>query len=249
MATSPPWLERYRAGQHKQVWHELRQLGSAVRDDAGLAREAELVCDEMARRARRNVETIVGRLTGQGYQFHLNDDEQTPATPWAPPTAAAAEYADLLVAQTGHVPMTVLSWIRIVGDVWLVGTHPQWPGSADADPLVIEFEGSLSGPSIRDYAQDEVARWRDDAARQERGPFTLPVAPDRFHKANVSGGSPYGIVLPDGCADGLLSTDDGTMPFVSYLNQVFRHGGFPWVTGTEGQWKVTRPIAKDILPL
>jgi hypothetical protein len=85
-------------------------------------------------------------------------------------------------------------------------------------------------------------------ARQERGPFKLPVAPDARHKANVSGGSPYGIVLPDGCADGLLSTDDGTTPFVSYLNHVFRHGGFPCPTGTEGQW-VTWPLAKDLLPL
>jgi hypothetical protein len=81
MATSPSWLERYRAGQREQVWHELRQLGNTVRDDAGLAREAELVCDEMARRARQNVEMIVSRLTDQGYRFHLNDDELTPATP------------------------------------------------------------------------------------------------------------------------------------------------------------------------
>jgi hypothetical protein len=76
--------------------------------------------------------------------------------------------------------MAVLSWIRIVGDVWLVGTHPQWPESADANPLVIEIEGSLSGPSIR--------------------------------------------------------------------GQAFRRGGFPWLTG-KGQWKVTWPIAKDILLL
>jgi hypothetical protein len=46
---------------------------------------------------------IVGRLKDQAYRFHLNDDEQTPATPWVPPTAAAGEYTDWLVAQTGHV--------------------------------------------------------------------------------------------------------------------------------------------------
>jgi hypothetical protein len=38
--------------------------------------------------------------------------------------------------------MTLLSWVRLVGDVWLVGTHPQWAESASADPLVIEAEGS-----------------------------------------------------------------------------------------------------------
>jgi hypothetical protein len=33
------------------------------------------------------------------------------------------------------------------------------------------------------------------------------MAPDRLHKENVSGGTPYGIVLPDACADGLFVAD------------------------------------------
>ena len=86
MASSPNWLQRYREGQRDQVWTELRELGGAVRRP-GLAQEAQLVCDEMARRARRNVEVIVGRLVGQGYRFHANDDAQTPVVPWVPPTA------------------------------------------------------------------------------------------------------------------------------------------------------------------
>jgi hypothetical protein len=42
------------------------------------------------------------------------------------------------------------------------------------------------------------------------------VAPDRLHKQNVSGGPPYGFILPDGCADGLF-TAEVILPFVSYL--------------------------------
>ena len=64
MTTSPDWLRRYRDGYRDQVWQELRQLGGAVREQV-LAEEAQLVCDEMARRARRNVELIIGRLTVQ----------------------------------------------------------------------------------------------------------------------------------------------------------------------------------------
>ena len=33
------WLERYRAGDRDQVWHELRQLGDRVRDP-GLIEDA-----------------------------------------------------------------------------------------------------------------------------------------------------------------------------------------------------------------
>jgi hypothetical protein len=46
--------------------------------------------------------------------------------------------------------MTFLSWVRLVGDVWLVRTHPQWAASASADPLMIEAEGSrYPGEPIR----------------------------------------------------------------------------------------------------
>jgi len=141
MAPPPDWLDRYRAGQRDQVWHELRQLGGAVREP-GLREEALLVCDEMARRVRHNVEVIIGRLSDAEYRFHSNDDAQDPVTPHVPPAAGAAAHADWLAGRFGPVPMTLLSWVRLVGDVWLVGTHPQWAESASADPLVIEAEGS-----------------------------------------------------------------------------------------------------------
>ena len=251
MVSSPNWLSRYQSGQRAQVWQELRQLGGRVRE-SDWAGEAQLVCDEMAHRARHNVDLIVDRLSNDGYRFHANDDDQTPVPAHVPPTPAAAAYADWLQQRFGAVPMTLLSWVRIVGDVWLVGTHPQWPTSAAADPLVIETEGSRypGEPSIREYFDSEWTEWqRRSAARPDTaGVFTLPLAPDRFHKDNTSGGSPYGVILPDSCADGLFSWDT-PMPFVSYLNWAFRNGGFPWPSGEEAQWDVRFRLVKDLLPL
>ena len=80
MVPMPDWLDRYRAGHRDRVWHELRQLGAAVREP-GLSEQAQLVCDEMAWRARRNVEVIIRRLTDAGYRFHANDDAQDPVIP------------------------------------------------------------------------------------------------------------------------------------------------------------------------
>jgi hypothetical protein len=249
--TSPRWLSRYRAGQRAQVWHELRQLGAAIRREPDLAGEARLVCDEMARRARQNVEAIVERLAADGYRFHTNDDEQSPHPPYAPPTGTAAEHADWLEDRFGAVPMTLLSWTRLVGDVWLVGTHPQWSTSASADPLVIQVEGSHhpGEPSIRGFFAAEWAGWRERRAEGgDVGLFVLPLAPDRLHKENTSGGAPYGIVLPDGCVDGLFAGET-TTPFVSYLNRVFRHGGFPWWGGSANEWRIKRDLAGGLLPL
>lgn len=208
------------------------------------------MCDEMARRARRNIELIIGRLIAKGYRFHTNDDAQTAVTPYFPPGPGAAELAGWLQERFGAVPMTLLSWVRLVGDVWLVGTHPQWPESAAADPLVIEAEGSrYPGEPIQKYFDESHEAWREWGTQSPSvGSFVLPLAPDRLHKDNVSGGAPYGIILPDACVDGLFAADTA-MPFVSYLNWVFRNGGFPWPTGSQNQWQVKHALARDLLPL
>ncbi|MBV1849439.1 hypothetical protein [Catellatospora tritici] len=239
----PRWLDRYQNGQHDQVWYEFRQLGGTIRSHPELLDEAQLVCDEMARRARHNIELIVRRLTDEGYRFHGNDDQETPCVAHHPPTPAADEHARWLERRFGAVPLTLLSWVRLVGDVWLVGTHPEWTSSADADPLVLEVEGTRhSDESIREYFDDA---W---SARRDSRLFVLPLAPDKFHKQNVSGGSPYGIVLPDGCVEGLFSWET-TMPFVAYLNWVFGEGGFPLPSGDRDQWRVRHRLVKDMLRL
>jgi hypothetical protein len=249
MMSPANWLDRYRAGQCDHVWHELRQLGAAVREP-GFFDQAQLVCDEMARRARRNVEVIIGRLSAAGYRFHSNDHAQAPVSPHVPPAAGAEAHADWLQERFGPVPMTLLSWVRLVGDVWLVGTHPQWAASATADPLVIEAEGSrYAGQPIRGYFEDEHEQWRERAAHDPAaGLFMLPLAPDMLIKQNVSGGPPYGVILPDGSADGLF-VGETTMPFVSYLNQVFRNGGFPGRTAPDNHWQLKQALARDLLPL
>ena len=85
-------------------------------------------------------------------------------------------------------------------------------------------------------------------ARSDVGPFVLPVSPDRLHKDNVSGGPPYGIVVPDGCADGIFAAE-AAMPFVSYLNWVFSSGGFPGCSASPAPWALRQSLAKDLLPL
>jgi hypothetical protein len=240
------WLERYRGGEREQVWHELRQVGEQVREP-GVRDEAQSVCDEMARRARQNVDVIVGRLREQGYRFHMNDVGQQPVEPIREPGADAPELARWLEERFGDLPMVVSSWLRLVGDVWLVGTHPVWWQSAAADPLVIELEGSrYPDVSIRQHYEGEFDAWREwSGDNPDADAFVLPVAPDRLHKANVSGGDPYGFRMPDATAEGLF-VGEVAMPFVSYLNGVFRHGGFPGDAPGDEQWAIKRDLADGL---
>jgi hypothetical protein len=205
----------------------------------------------MARRARFNIETLVLRLTSQGFVFHSNDGQRDPVVPFRPATAAAPELVAWLESEFGPIPMVLSSWIRLVGDVWFVGSHPRWAESSEADPLVIEIEGTrYPGDSISAYFAGEHEQWEEAAADDPAaGSFVLPVAPDRLHKANVSGGAPYGFRLPDASTDGVFVAEHETS-FVSYLNRVFANGGFPapspWTRATAG---IRKALSEGLLAL
>ncbi|SMO55869.1 hypothetical protein [Propioniciclava tarda] len=247
--STPNWMDRYLSGAHEEVWTELRQYGARVREPH-LIVEAQAVCDEMARRARHNLETLIGRLDEQGYRFHTNDDAQDPVAPLLPSSPHADRLASWLEETLGPIPLALSSWLRIVGDVWLVGTHPDWPESASADPLVIELEFSrYPEASTQDYYLNELEAWEEANADSETpDAFVLPVAPDRLHKANISGGPPYGFRLPDATAEGLFIAES-PMPFVSYLNDVFTNGGFPGPATTAQQRRIKDCLAEGMLAL
>jgi hypothetical protein len=87
---------------------------------------------------------------------------------------------------------------------------------AMSDPLVVEFS---------EISVDAYEEWQD---YEEGEPFVVDVAPDIFHKSNISGGDPYWIELPKAAADAtLLNTEWGEFTFVQYLRLSFEWGGFP----------------------
>jgi hypothetical protein len=130
---------------------------------------------------------------------------------------AYAGYVEFCVRTPGAV--ADLSAATKHGAFWSARTC-LWDTSASADPLMIEVEGSCyPGESIRGYFEESLEAWRDWRTQEPAaGPFVLPLGPDRIHKQNASGGPPYGVVVPDGCVDGLFVSHT-TMPFVS------RHAG------------------------
>ena len=112
---------------------------------------------------------------------------------------------------------------------------------------MIEAEGSrYPGEPIQKYFDESHEAWREWGAQSPSvGSFVLPLAPDRLHKDNVSGGVPYGIILPDTCVDGPLRRRHGHA--VPQLG--FPEWRLSWLTGSQNQWQVKHALAKDILPL
>ena len=76
-----------------------------------------------------------------------------------------------------------------------------------------------------EYLIAEWLDWRDDDDFD--GVYALDVAPDALHKANISGGAPYGFALPSADPDPIFANEPHGLRFTEYLRLCFRFGGFP----------------------
>ncbi|HEY7115262.1 MAG TPA: hypothetical protein VH475_01680, partial [Tepidisphaeraceae bacterium] len=75
----------------------------------------------------------------------------------------------------------------------------------------------------------------DRAERLRRNfPYAVPIAPDRYHKADVSGGMWYGVSLPAVADDPPLNHEPHRTTFVGYLELTLRWGGFPGLDRSPG---------------
>ena len=72
---SNPLLDRYIAGEYRQVWRDLVDLGAAVRHELYYQDATEVTAETM-RRARHNVESIIRKLDELGYQFSSGVEER-----------------------------------------------------------------------------------------------------------------------------------------------------------------------------
>ena len=224
------FLSRYRAGEHEQVWADLVALGPDVRKPRYRS-EAIEVARETMRRVDANVRTVVNRLHMLQYRFktkamwldevagilqsvepHLSDHE---VGAHVPPGPDAIRHIQDLEESAGPLPLSLRAFYEIVGEVSLIGVHDSI--SPEADPLVV-----FSLKALLEESRDEIA---------EEG--LIAIAPDHYHKANISGGAPYEIALPDPRADAELLNEPHNLFFVDYLRLVFRHGGFPGYAGMD----------------
>jgi hypothetical protein len=222
------FLERYRNGEHEQVWNDLQSLGPSVRQEP-YATQAQAVVTETMRRVRRNCERLVSRLQPLGYVFGTFPDgtrRSYTVDPLTNPSEQMRADCDELESEAGPLPLSLFTFWQEVGAVDLVGMHPAWPDGLD--PLVVDPpEGALS------FLYDE-----EDASQ---GQFA-GLAPDDLHKDNTSGGDPYGVQLPNPAADFLFMYERHDLLFVPYLRlAILQWGGFP---GLDGRGIAFEPLGR-----
>jgi hypothetical protein len=192
----------------------MTSLGGELRGDERWA-DAVDVARETMRRARSNVELLLEALPTIGYEFELE-----PECRLVPPSSSIGQDLDRLEARIGRLPLSLRCWYEEVGHVDLTGHQPDWDIEY-LDPLVVD--------APIDFVLSEYDMWLEDRGTEhdQGSAFSVAIAPDYLHKANVSGGMPYSIAVPDGGADGLLLWERHQTTFVNYLRIAFRWAGLP----------------------
>jgi len=172
--------------------------------------------------ARRNVEILIERLEGSGYQFANKQG------PRRAPEDDIASIVEGLASRGVHVPVALQAWLMEVGGVDLSGTHPEWPRSACAglcdkgsddepwytDPLVIWLDARSLLEWLEKRNRPTLKHW-------------LEIAPDQVTKANVSGAGPVSINCEAPRFDSFLVGQHGSFTLLSYLRWAFEWSGFP----------------------
>lgn len=248
----PRYLQRYLAGDHIQVWDEFRQLGT-VSPQSPSCDDVWPVVVETMKRVRANLETVVERLRDDNYEFI--DTTGPPirlGVPLATPDNESLEFLNWLDGLTGPLPLVLRAWLEHVGDVNFLGVHQAWLGKGMlTDPMVVEFEFRHCIESIdaREYYREELEEWYD-CGGEEEGRFRISFAPDALHKVNISGGGPYGIMVPDDNVDGIVAINNRQMYFVDYLRECLAWGGFPGFANIEKGRDAGRlaRLAEGLLP-
>jgi len=217
-------LSRYRNGAFKEVWEEIHSAGE-IEGDFRL--EVMEVADATMARVAENTDLIAERLRSAGWKALSPEFSDLRSAP----KDSDVQIIAMIEEQTGApIPVALHSFWMIVGGinwVWNYNTDQPRPDLGvdlpldQMDPLLIEAPGGL-------LFQLTDLQKRVDAKHPELGdPFDLELAPDVYHKANISGGFPYAIQLPTRVADPIFAYEPHCLPFTDYLRLAFQWCGFP----------------------
>jgi hypothetical protein len=184
----------------------------------------------------KRLQILKRRLIEVDFQFD-DEDEVLPG-----PQPDTAEAIRRIESEAGTVPLSLkLFWQRI-GSVNFCGGHADWefdPGCEPepySDPIVI-YPPSVAVEELEDFLSDKEERLRCNFL------YVVPIAPDFYHKADVSGGMFYNISIPAVADDPPLNEEWHETTFLNYLEIAVKWAGFPRL---ERYPNHTWPIAKLI---
>lgn len=207
LPAAPRWHERYVAGEQREVWQEMRQMGAACRDPA-LLPEVEAVARETMRRVRASVEALViARQRAGAKQPPLSKILGRPAA------NTAAQIARLEKA-AGALPVSLRSFYEIVVSISL-------------SPVIV-----VSSPVAALAGVSREKQWNRAVPAPLRRGLHAWVAPGPEWPPQFDDDvCPYRLPLPDEGADGRvrppLAGREAELFFVDFLRARLSARGLP----------------------
>jgi hypothetical protein len=177
-----------------------------------------------------SIRRLVTVLSERGFQF------ERPGHVFPGPERNTAAAIARIEREVGEVPRSLKLFWEQVGSVDLCGCHPEWDGCDYPDPLVV-YPPSLAIDELEDFLSDKEERLRCDF------PYLIPIAPDFYHKADVSGGMWYNLSVPAVAENPPLNDEWHQTTFVAYLELALEWAGFPGLSGCpEHSWPVAELV-------
>lgn len=159
------------------------------------------------------LEALKGCLHSLGFIFNPNDILPVP-------DSRNVEIIRRIEESVGEVPLALKEFYREIGSINFNGYHPDWKGCEYPDALIV-FPAHCAECELEDFLSDT------DKYIEAYGSFRIPIAPDFYHKQNVSGGMWYGIPIPYESPDPPLLEERHNTSFLNYLEIALHWGGFP----------------------
>lgn len=190
-----------------------------------------------------HIGTLARRLPELGYRF------ADPSNAFPGPEPGTDQAIARIEREVGPLPLAIKLFWRNVGSVdftwphgrWDVPEYP-WQGCEYPDPLFV-CPPSRAILDLEAFLSDQEERLRCNY------PYLVEIAPDQFHKENVSGGVCYNLSVPAIADDPPLNDERHQTTFVGYLELAIRMGGFPGLDQCpEHDWPIhelTRGLALD----
>jgi hypothetical protein len=234
-------LDRYESGEFEGVWREIR---SYPRIDDALRAEVLGVAEATMRRVAQNADLLAGRLRARGWTA-LSADYSGLRTKPSPTDEVI--FARIVEISGAPIPTTLLAFWNCVGGinwVWDYSCGRAAPNLGvtlpmdEMDPLCVDPPGVIAY-LFQEWNEEKVLPGFDPLE-----PFSIDLAPDYLHKANISGGMPYAILVPFLGADPPFAHEKHKLPFVDYLRLAFRWVGFPGLEDHAQRIDVQRFVAE-----
>jgi hypothetical protein len=199
----PTYIDRYLAGERVAVWNELIALGEAVYRKPVQA-DANAVAEETMRRARRNIEVLIPRLSGMGYRFaapaierELERTERRIREPKINPiTLRQLEKA---VAE-GKMPASALDPRQRPGFQQWMATLQEQKADLEAELERMAMMPPLENPKIFYSPEAQTTRSLKAIEKQTNGPLPLSLRSWYRQVGYVSFAGSHPVLSPAGSA-------------------------------------------------